>query len=86
MVGQIHHSIFDGGRQGLFGKIKILFIIFVGYNEGEPPAPRRRAPLFPAYFVIFSCLTLWSMTWREASSLWMSSREMPIWIMSTMVW
>ena len=28
--------------------------------------------------VIFSCFTLWSMTWREASSARMSSTEMPI--------
>ena len=28
--------------------------------------------------VIFSCLTLWSMMCREASSLWTSSTVMPI--------
>lgn len=35
------------------------------------------------YSVIFSCFTLWSMTWREASSLWISSNEIPISIIST---
>ena len=37
-----------------------------------------------AVYVIFSCLTLWSMMWREASSLWMSSTVMPICTISTM--
>ena len=36
------------------------------------------------YLVIFSCLTLWSMICREASSLWISSGVMPICTMSTM--
>ena len=27
--------------------------------------------------IIFSCLTLWSITWREASSRWISSGVMP---------
>ena len=30
------------------------------------------------YHAIFSCLTLWSITWREASSFLTSSTEMPI--------
>ena len=36
-----------------------------------------------AHCVIFSCFTLWSMTWREESSLWISSRDIPASIIST---
>ena len=36
--------------------------------------------------VIFSCLTLWSIIWREASSLCTSSTRMPICTISTMAW
>ena len=34
--------------------------------------------------VIFSCFTLWSITCREASSLWISSKEIPASIIMTM--
>ena len=36
--------------------------------------------------VIFSCLTLWSITWRDASSLRTSSTEIPISTISTITW
>ena len=39
--------------------------------------------LFALYLVIFSCFTLWSITWRDASSFLISSSEMPISIIST---
>ena len=35
---------------------------------------------------IFSCLTLWSITWREASSARISSGRMPISTIMTMTW
>ena len=38
------------------------------------------------FYVIFSCLTLWSMTWRPASSVRMSSTVMPAWAIRTRVW
>ena len=37
-------------------------------------------------YAIFSCLTLWSITWRDASSFLTSSTEMPIWAISTSTW
>lgn len=46
--------------------------------------PRGKALL--TYFVIFSCLTLWSMMCRLASSARMSSTEMPICTISTRTW
>ena len=39
-----------------------------------------------AYFVIFSCLTLWSMICRPASSVRISSTEMPSSTISTSTW
>ena len=36
--------------------------------------------------VIFSCFTLWSMTWREASSRSTSAGVMPAWAISTRTW
>ena len=39
-----------------------------------------------AYFVIFSCLTLWSMICRLASSVRISSTEMPSSTISTSTW
>ena len=61
-----------------------------GEGRGAPaPVPIKKGTGFGAlcdYFVIFSCLTLWSMMWREASSLWTSSTVMPIWTIRTMAW
>lgn len=38
---------------------------------------RVRMQALQFHFTIFSCFTLWSMTWREASSWRRSAREMP---------
>ena len=38
------------------------------------------------HLVIFSCLTLWSMMWRLASSVMTSSTEIPSSTMSTITW
>ena len=52
-------------------------------NENRQVSP----PIFSSFrhFVIFSCFTFLSITCREASSLWISSSEMPIWIIKTNV-
>ena len=66
------------------------------YGITKPPyTPHRGQVLRPAknqppsdeggwfHHTIFSCLTFLSMTWREASSLCTSSREMPASTIST---
>jgi len=52
--------------------------------QAQAPDILRLRSVFIRHFVIFSCFTFLSMTWREASSLWISSSVMPCWIMSTM--
>ena len=43
-------------------------------------------PVTPGQEAIFSCLTLWSMTCRPASSSRTSPGEMPAWTISTITW
>ena len=50
------------------------------------PVAEGRVDVEIAGHVIFSCLTLWSMTWREASSARTSSSVMPASVISTMTW
>lgn len=70
---------------------RCLFVgIFFLKLEAEFKIQRFRLRLFcqgfeekDAYFVIFSCLTLWSIICLEASSRWISSTLMPISTIST---
>ena len=58
----------------------------VGVQVDLPKSRPLPFPCVHAHEVIFSCLILWSMTWREASSFSMSEREMPASVISTMTW
>ena len=48
--------------------------------------PSMGVKILQNHLVIFSCFTLWSMTWREASSFITSSTEIPISTISTITW
>ena len=52
-------------------------------QESGDEVDTLRPPQFEE--VIFSCFTLWSIMWREASSLRTSSREIPISVISTII-
>ena len=54
-------------------------------NRSRPSdtQPFRAIPNYQPCPVIFSCFTFLSITWREASSLWISSSVMPCSIIST---
>ena len=66
-----------------------VFCSILTENCGGGNPRRSPHPLWPRHAwseAIFSCLTLWSMTCRPASSSRTSPREMPAWTISTITW